>query len=90
MAAERDEVAGLNLVGLRRRGVPREAIREIKDAFRLVYFSKGNIRDIAARALEAREFKSAEANRFLDFITRGTRGIARARRPGSSSEEDPD
>ena len=41
MAAERDEVAGLNLVGLRRRGVPREAIKEIKEAFRLVYFQQG-------------------------------------------------
>jgi UDP-N-acetylglucosamine acyltransferase len=80
MAAERDEVAGLNLVGLRRRGVPVEAIRELKEAFRLVYRKQGNIRDIAAKALKAGSFKSAEAGRFLKFITSGTRGIARARR----------
>ena len=58
---ERDEVAGLNLVGLRRRGVPREAIIELKEAFRLVYFKTGNIREVAAKALAAGTFKSAEA-----------------------------
>ena len=86
MAAERDEVAGLNLVGLRRRGVPREAIKEIKEAFRLVYFSKGNIRDVARQALECGRFKSAEAGRFLEFITKGSRGIARARLAAADSE----
>jgi UDP-N-acetylglucosamine acyltransferase len=80
MAAERDEVAGLNLVGLRRRAVPREAIQELKAAFRLVYFKPGNIRDIAAEALAAGTFASPEAHRFLEFIRSGTRGIARTRR----------
>src|ERR1035438_8535341 len=90
MAAERDEVAGLNLIGLRRRGVPREAIRELKEAFRLVYLRPGNIREIAAQALAAGAFKSAEARRFLEFITAGIRGIARARRlePPSAAGED--
>lgn len=88
MAAERDEVAGLNLVGLRRRGVQREAIQELKGAFRLVYFTAGNIREIAARAVAAGTFRSAEARRFLEFITAGNRGIARARRSGSPEGED--
>ncbi len=86
MAAERDEVAGLNLVGLRRRGVSREAIQELKAAFRLVYFKPGNIRDIASKALEARTFSSAEARRFLEFIRTGTRGIARTRRPEPATD----
>jgi UDP-N-acetylglucosamine acyltransferase len=88
MAAERDEVAGLNLVGLRRRAVPREAILELKEAFRLVYFTPGNLRAVAAQALAAGTFKSAEAARFLQFITAGTRGIARARRPDAAGGED--
>jgi UDP-N-acetylglucosamine acyltransferase len=90
MAAERDDVSGLNIVGLRRRGVPREAIRELKEAFRQVYFKPGNIREIAATALAGGEFKSAEARRFLEFITAGTRGIARSRRPDSPAEEGAD
>jgi UDP-N-acetylglucosamine acyltransferase len=80
MAAERDEVAGLNLVGLRRREVPREAIAEVKEAFRQVYFTPGNIREVAARLLAKGGFKSAQARAFLEFITAGKRGIARARR----------
>jgi UDP-N-acetylglucosamine acyltransferase len=80
MAAERDEVAGLNLVGLRRREVPRDAIQELKEAFRTVYFTSGNIRDLASKALAGGGFKSAHAIRFLEFIRTGTRGIARARR----------
>jgi UDP-N-acetylglucosamine acyltransferase len=90
MAAERDEVAGLNIIGLKRRAVPREAIVELKEAFRLVYFRTGNIREVAAKALAAGTFKSAEAVRFLEFITSGTRGIARSRRPDASSGEDAD
>jgi len=88
MAAERDEVAGLNLVGLKRRGVPRETILELKEAFRLVYAGPGNIRALAAQALKGGAFKSAEALLFLEFITAGTRGIARARRAGRPSAAD--
>ncbi|HEY1849243.1 MAG TPA: acyl-ACP--UDP-N-acetylglucosamine O-acyltransferase [Opitutaceae bacterium] len=84
MASERDEVAGLNLVGLRRRGLPRETIAELKEAFRHVYFSQGNIREIARAATQ---FRTAEARRFLDFISAGTRGIARARRKGAAEAE---
>lgn len=77
ITAERDEVVGLNLVGLKRRGFSREIIRELKDAFRAVYFGAGNIRELAA-AVENRA--SPEVQRFLDFFAEGKRGFARARR----------
>ena len=88
MAAERDEVAGLNLIGLRRRGVPREAIRELKEAFRMLYFRPGNIRTMAAAAIASGEFKSSEALHFLNFMTEGTRGIARARRSEAHRDDE--
>lgn len=78
ITAERDEVSGLNLVGLKRRGFPRESIRELKDAFRTVYFKLGNIREIAASALAGGSFTSAEARQFLEFFAGGKRGFARA------------
>jgi UDP-N-acetylglucosamine acyltransferase len=90
MAAERDEVAGLNLIGLKRRGISREAIKELKEAFRSVYFKPGNIREIARKALAKGTLKSAEARHFLEFITAGTRGIARASRPAASAASDAD
>ena len=80
MVAERDAVIGLNLIGLKRRGVPRAAVVELKRAFQAVYFTPGNIRSVAASALANGGFVSAEARRFLEFFTSGKRSFARARR----------
>lgn len=88
MAAERNEIIGLNLIGLKRRGVSRDAIREIKDAFRVIYFTAGNIRAVAVAALAGGAFKTAEARQFLEFFTEGKRGFARARRETASTESD--
>lgn len=85
MVAERDEVIGLNLIGLRRRGVSRESVAQLKAAFREVYFTPGNIREIATQALAGGSYTSAEARRFLEFFTTGKRGFARARR-GATDE----
>jgi UDP-N-acetylglucosamine acyltransferase len=88
MVAERDDVIGFNLIGLKRRGVSRAAIAELKRAFQGVYFTPGNIREVAARLLTDNSFASAEARRFLEFFSGGSRGFARARRaaPESSAE----
>jgi len=80
LGAERDEIIGLNLIGLRRRGVPREAVIQLKEAYRLVYFTRGNIREIAAAALGGGKFAAPEARRFLEFFGGGKRGFGRARK----------
>ena len=85
MVAERDEVSGLNLLGLKRRGFSPETLRELKEAFRRVYFSTGNIRELAAGAAGSGEFKSAEAVRFLAFFAEGKRGFARAEHVAGST-----
>ncbi len=90
MAAERNEVIGLNLIGLKRRGVSRAAIAEIKDAFRVVYFSPGNIREIAGQALAGGRFQTPEARQFLAFFSEGKRGFARARREELAGEGEGD
>ncbi len=87
MVAERDEVVGLNAIGLRRRGIGRAAIAELKQAFHRVYFSAGNIRAIASEALEEKAYSSPEAQRFLEFFSQGKRGFARARRAGPDESE---
>ena len=83
IVAERDEVSGLNLVGLRRRGFAREAIRELKEAFRAVYQRDGDIRRLAAETLASGACGSAEAIRFLEFFAGGKRGFARPARRGA-------
>lgn len=81
MIAERDELIGLNLVGLKRRGVAREAIAELKALFRAVYGESGNIREVAARWKA--QVKSGEGAAFLEFFAGGKRGFARPRRERS-------
>ncbi len=86
MVAERDDVIGLNVVGLKRRGFARASIAELKAAFHDVYFTPGNIREVAAARLAANAFDSAEAKRFLEFFAAGKRSFARARRAANENE----
>ena len=88
LVAERDELAGLNLIGLRRRGFSREAIRELKEAFRTVYGTPGNIRAIAAHLTAGETITTAEARRFLEFFGGGQRGFARLREGGAAEERE--
>ncbi|HRE82784.1 MAG TPA: acyl-ACP--UDP-N-acetylglucosamine O-acyltransferase [Opitutaceae bacterium] len=85
MVAERDELIGLNVVGLKRRGLPRETIRELKDVYRRVFFTAGNIRNVAAEALAGAQ--APETRRFLEFFGQGKRGFARPRRGASEIGE---
>jgi UDP-N-acetylglucosamine acyltransferase len=89
MAAERNEIFGLNLVGLRRRAVPGDAVRELRDAFRIVYLQGGNVRDNARAALSGVACTSAATRRFLEFFGGGSRGFARPRRAAASRDRDP-
>lgn len=87
MVAERDDIIGFNVVGLKRRGFTRAAIAELKAAFHDVYFTPGNIREVAAQRLAGRPPETAEARRFLEFFAGGKRSFARPRR-GSAGERD--
>jgi UDP-N-acetylglucosamine acyltransferase len=87
MVAERDEVIGFNAIGLKRRGFNRVAIAELKAAFKDVYFTPGNIREVAAQRLAANAFETPEARRFLEFFAGGKRSFARARRAAAEEEQ---
>lgn len=88
MVAERDELIGLNLVGLKRRGWPRETIMEIKAAYRAVC-PAGNPRQAAAAYLASGDAKAAEARGFLEFFAEGKRGFVRParEREGGAGDE---
>ena len=86
MVAERDEVPGFNVVGLKRRGFSRPTISELKDCYRAV-FAGGDPRKAAAARLAA-GVTSAEARRFLEFFAAGKRGFARPTVGGESSDEE--
>lgn len=77
MVAERNHISGLNLVGLKRRGLNADIIGNIKACFRAVYADSGNPREKAAAALRDGLAECPESTRFLEFFAGGKRGIAR-------------
>ena len=87
MATERNALIGLNRVGLRRRGLDRVTLDELKRALRLVSTPMGNLREQARAALARDEFASPEARRLLEFYERGQRGFVRPRR-GADEPDD--
>jgi UDP-N-acetylglucosamine acyltransferase len=86
MATERNTLIGLNVVGLRRRGIKREILLEIKRAWHAVDSSIGNLRDIAAATLREGAFTTDEARSFLEFYQGGRRGFVRTRRGANADE----
>ncbi|MFP4281229.1 MAG: acyl-ACP--UDP-N-acetylglucosamine O-acyltransferase [Opitutales bacterium] len=73
--AERDELVGLNLIGLRRRQLGREEIRALKQAYRAVCGPGGQMRERAARYLAAQASLPERVRRFLEFFASGKRGF---------------
>lgn len=67
-------VRGANLLGLKRAGFDEQRIREIKEAFR-VLFRKGRNLSLAIRELEAKTNPSQEVLSLLEFIRASKRGV---------------
>lgn len=67
---------GLNLEGLKRRGFSKEALKAIRDAYKLVY-RKGLTIEEAMPKLEELAKASKEVQPFMEFIKSATRGILR-------------
>jgi len=65
---------GLNSVGLRRRGFKRETIRQIKEAYRLVFQSELNVAK-ALEQIEGRDDLMPEVEHMVAFIRASERGI---------------
>jgi UDP-N-acetylglucosamine acyltransferase len=85
---DRARLYGLNLVGLRRRGLAPETIGALRQAFRLLTATSLNTSE-AVRRLEAEGPHTPEVATVLEFIRSSTRGVvARPRRrgPGEGGE----
>ena len=68
--------AGINIVGLRRRGFTAEQIDMIKDMYRIIYQSGLNISD-ACDKIETEFPEGVEKRTILDFIRSSKRGIVK-------------
>jgi len=83
IAAERNFVFGINVIGLKRAGFSAKDRDEIKNAFKLVYTSGLNISQVLEKA--ARMNFSAPAREFLEFIANAKkRGICPLKRGGTN------
>lgn len=86
MFAERDEVHGLNLIGLRRRGHSTDAIRELRELYFKVFHQTKGPAQCAAQLLAESPPQTPEGQRFLEFFTNSRRGCARPRQRTEASE----
>jgi UDP-N-acetylglucosamine acyltransferase len=85
IAAERNSVFGVNVVGLRRAGFSAKDRDEIKAAFKLVYLSGLNISQ-ALRKAPTKKFRGP-AREFLDFVANAKkRGICPLKHGGDVAQ----
>jgi UDP-N-acetylglucosamine acyltransferase len=73
---DRAKTVGINQVGLKRRNFSDEAVRDIKQAYKLM-FRSGLRKDEALAQIEAEMKDSKEVAVFTDFIRSSERGVAR-------------
>jgi len=70
-------IRGINLIGLRRSGMARASIREIKEAYKLLFLSGLSQEDALSRIKEA--YHSEEIKTLVGFIERSKRKICKYR-----------
>jgi len=68
-------VRGLNLVGLKRAGFTAQQISALQQAFRLIFWRRGNL-SLALERVAAEVPQTPEVIHLLEFIRASTRGIA--------------
>jgi UDP-N-acetylglucosamine acyltransferase len=77
MAGDRAHLAGINAVGLKRRGFPPPVRRAIKHAYHVLFFSKLSLAEAIPRLREEGAGEVPEVARLLRFLETSERGIAR-------------
>ncbi len=75
-AREPISFAGVNSIGLRRRGFSSDTIREIQEIYRYLYLSGMNISDAIER-IEAELPATTERDEILQFVRNSKRGVIR-------------
>jgi UDP-N-acetylglucosamine acyltransferase len=79
--------AGVNTIGLKRRGFSNEQINEIQEVYRIVFLRGLNTSD-AIETIEKETQVSVDRNLILDFLKKSERGIIKGFSSRSVKEED--
>jgi UDP-N-acetylglucosamine acyltransferase len=81
------ELAGLNLIGLKRRGLSRDTINAMRGTFRLVFYGRDGSVESRAREARARWPEVKEVDEIADFILADAKQpLCLARRRGAEPE----
>jgi UDP-N-acetylglucosamine acyltransferase len=75
MAEGYSRAAGLNLIGLKRSNTPSEAISELKQCYRAVFFHSGNPAQLAINCRP----KTEQGRAFVEFFKGSQRGFVKSR-----------
>ena len=79
---------GLNLVKMRRKGMTTEAVRAVKDAYKLLFLSGSPTVDIAIAKVQAAGFLNVpEVAKLVEFVKSSQRGVVR---PAQDVSVEPD
>ena len=86
MSSETNDVHGLNLIGLKRRGYGQEEISDLKKCFKAIFNSTAvNVYELAAAAKAEGLGTTEPGKRFLGFFdTKGKRGCVNSKNVGKS------
>ncbi|MBF0543778.1 MAG: acyl-ACP--UDP-N-acetylglucosamine O-acyltransferase [Candidatus Riflebacteria bacterium] len=79
-------VIGLNSVGLRRNGVPRDQIEKLRTLFKLFFRSEYNVSQALEKFRQDGLDESSYVKDFLDFLSTSTRGVYKRIRVDSEKE----
>lgn len=80
------DLVGLNVVGLKRRGVTKSQLHRIREAYRAIFFGEGYFRDRLARATEAYA-QDPLVGKIIGFIhAGGSRPLMRPATSGAAAE----
>lgn len=86
-----NEVAGLNLIGLKRSGISKEDMVDLRYCYRAVYFHPGSLQKKASAALAAGHGTSEQGRHFLETIAAGSkRGFCRSHSERSREKAQPE
>ncbi|MBI3548957.1 MAG: acyl-ACP--UDP-N-acetylglucosamine O-acyltransferase [Elusimicrobia bacterium] len=80
---DRATLRGLNLIGMRRAGLGREAISAVKEAYKGLFLSGQTLETAIAQMKDSSP--SAEVSQMIDFIERSKRGVMR---PAAGAEQE--
>ncbi len=85
---DRAELAGLNVVGLKRSGWSRERLGALRECFKTIFYPEGTRAQGVDRAEAELAPKSADVAEFVAFIRASKRGVASARPVGAGDSDE--